>query len=357
MPISRRLSDGFASWMFVSSSGELSDGNKPYHPSDMINAYLLDSSPDAVVAVTHDDEWASVVTENKGLPSDAELLERVFDRYTIENRSDGGACLQHMDAAGVAEPVTPAEAMNDVGPNVPPDARYKFEDPTPDAMPDAENLESLGETVLRLVVTSIILDMYPRLQVGPSTQLRELLLDNAALNKISNECKLPKLQELQPLHAATKAFQVTLGVLYRNEGLESVNRLLEPVFRPYTARAYALLCEAHNRMAPPKESNTPSAGPSAPARASTPAPSGPSTPESPTNCLAHFNEALQKAGRSADWVYSGDGSVGSTSVNQGKAKAAWTAEVLVDGKILGRGEGKTKKIAKNEAAKQALSRV
>ncbi|KAJ7039346.1 hypothetical protein C8F04DRAFT_305523, partial [Mycena alexandri] len=99
MQISRRLSDGFG-WLFVSSSGELSDGTKPYHPSDVINAYLLDSSPDAVVAVTHDDEWASVVTESKGLPSDSELLERVLDRYTVENRSGGGVCLQHIGAAG-----------------------------------------------------------------------------------------------------------------------------------------------------------------------------------------------------------------------------------------------------------------
>ncbi|KAJ7854986.1 hypothetical protein B0H14DRAFT_748757 [Mycena olivaceomarginata] len=34
-----------------------------FHPSDIINQYLLESVPNAMVAVTHDDEWVSVLNE------------------------------------------------------------------------------------------------------------------------------------------------------------------------------------------------------------------------------------------------------------------------------------------------------
>ncbi|KAJ7618600.1 hypothetical protein FB45DRAFT_169558 [Roridomyces roridus] len=39
----------------------LEEISKPFHPGDAINAYLLESCLDALVAVTHDSEWISVV--------------------------------------------------------------------------------------------------------------------------------------------------------------------------------------------------------------------------------------------------------------------------------------------------------
>ncbi|KAJ7775644.1 hypothetical protein DFH07DRAFT_767059 [Mycena maculata] len=40
-----------------------------YHPSNAINEYLLQSSPSVDVAVTHDDDWASCLTDDSGDPS------------------------------------------------------------------------------------------------------------------------------------------------------------------------------------------------------------------------------------------------------------------------------------------------
>ncbi|KAJ7227927.1 hypothetical protein C8J57DRAFT_199087 [Mycena rebaudengoi] len=52
------------------------------HPANAINAYLLDSYPDAMVAITHDDEWASVLNEDDDeMPEDAELITRVLNKY------------------------------------------------------------------------------------------------------------------------------------------------------------------------------------------------------------------------------------------------------------------------------------
>ncbi|KAF7354055.1 hypothetical protein MVEN_01092400 [Mycena venus] len=47
----------------VDTSAEFFPRNfKAYHPASIINEYLLNSSP-ADVAVTHDDEWVSVLND------------------------------------------------------------------------------------------------------------------------------------------------------------------------------------------------------------------------------------------------------------------------------------------------------
>ena len=46
---------------------------------------------------------------------------------------------------------------------------HVFEDHPGDPSPDNEKYEHLGDTVLGLVVTSLLLEMYPCLRVGPST--------------------------------------------------------------------------------------------------------------------------------------------------------------------------------------------
>ncbi|KAJ7780196.1 hypothetical protein DFH07DRAFT_466373 [Mycena maculata] len=59
-----------------------------YHPADVINNYLLDCVPEAMVAVTHDDEWASVldVAEDE-VPEEYELIRRVSKQFDVEASS------------------------------------------------------------------------------------------------------------------------------------------------------------------------------------------------------------------------------------------------------------------------------
>ncbi|KAJ7174686.1 hypothetical protein C8R46DRAFT_1081578 [Mycena filopes] len=177
---SRRSSDGSSR----SYSGD-QEHNKAYHPSDVVNAYLLDACPNAVVAVTHDDEWGAIIADGAGIPTDDELLEHIFKRYTIESGA-GGVCLQHLDAAGVDEPASPTELPKAIGPpQLPAAPAYDdFEDRAPDAKPDGENLEALGASVLCLVTTDLVMAMYPRLEVTPSARLRQLLLEDATLDKM-----------------------------------------------------------------------------------------------------------------------------------------------------------------------------
>ncbi|KAJ7765908.1 hypothetical protein DFH07DRAFT_916200 [Mycena maculata] len=60
----------------VSDDEELREDHV-YHPSDVINKYLLDSDPSTIIAVTHDDEWASTLDEDEeDIPEDQELIRR-----------------------------------------------------------------------------------------------------------------------------------------------------------------------------------------------------------------------------------------------------------------------------------------
>jgi ribonuclease III len=74
-------------------------------------------------------------------------------------------------------------------------------------------------------------------------------------------------------------------------------------------------------------------------------------PTSPLAILGHlslFHQLVRKANRAVEWVYS-DGEDGGTKVSR-----CWIVFVLVDGKCLGKGKGRTKKKAKIEAAKGGL---
>jgi len=94
----------------------------------------------------------------------------------------------------------------------------------------------------------------------------------------------------------------------------------------------------------------------------------------PTTTIGHlalFNQHLQKANQSVEWVYSdgvGYGRVGAAADGAGgtdlevavrgtKTTPVWFVRVLVDGEFYGMGKGNTKKAARNEAAKEGLEKM
>ncbi|KAJ7869974.1 hypothetical protein B0H13DRAFT_2280701 [Mycena leptocephala] len=65
-----------------------------FHPSDVINQHILDLFATAAVAVTHDDEWISVLNEAESeFPGNAELISRISANFTVDVDS-GSACLR-----------------------------------------------------------------------------------------------------------------------------------------------------------------------------------------------------------------------------------------------------------------------
>lgn len=73
-----------------------------------------------------------------------------------------------------------------------------------------------------------------------------------------------------------------------------------------------------------------------------------------TTTLGHlglFNQRLQQENKSIEWVFD------DTITESNRATPVWAARAYVDGACWGFGRGNTKKSAKNEAAKQGLSRL
>ncbi|KAJ7173503.1 hypothetical protein C8R46DRAFT_1031810 [Mycena filopes] len=89
--LSRTSSGGTRSACSTSPSDDGNFFSSRFHPSDVINEYLLHCVEDAVAAVTHDDEWASVLTpEDDEVPDWPELLRRIvqnFETHTVGDLS------------------------------------------------------------------------------------------------------------------------------------------------------------------------------------------------------------------------------------------------------------------------------
>ncbi|KAK7053704.1 ribonuclease III [Favolaschia claudopus] len=373
-----------------STSGDTLDSNldyKPFHPADAINDYLLENFSDVAVAITHDDEWAAVLGEDKIIPTAPEMVERICEGYDIKTTSNG-VFLQRMDenhenmaieTRAISSLPTEYESIkpNALSSQFPQIKRadlrarlfpelsqgvpvHEFEDPATGATPDIEHLEFLGESVIRVAVTSLISEMYPGLRVDPATNLRDLVMDNPTFEKISkntkfleNAVKTASLMHGTPVHVVFKAF---FGALYLDQGNEATKPILDSLFHPYTTSAYEFLRRTYG--SPSQQENIATKVPSIVAQSPPASPSDVSS-----NFLALFNESAQKGNRKVDWNYGDHPSAGTASPQSSPPRGntaqttKWVVEVLVDGEVFGRGEGSTKKAARNEAARQALSQL
>ncbi|KAE9402505.1 hypothetical protein BT96DRAFT_991147 [Gymnopus androsaceus JB14] len=84
----------------ASSSSSNSDEDIPinsqmYHPANVINDYILEECKNVDVAITHDDDWCSILDEaDHEVPDEVELIRRIEKKYDIcINESSGYAYL------------------------------------------------------------------------------------------------------------------------------------------------------------------------------------------------------------------------------------------------------------------------
>ncbi|KAF8432207.1 hypothetical protein L210DRAFT_3558656 [Boletus edulis BED1] len=73
--------------------------SQPFHPSDIITQYLLDKDPNALVAVTHDSEWITLIEMGKLMPEELtqkdRLEEALSEHYLLDARpKNSSVCLQ-----------------------------------------------------------------------------------------------------------------------------------------------------------------------------------------------------------------------------------------------------------------------
>ncbi|KAF7331219.1 hypothetical protein MSAN_02440700 [Mycena sanguinolenta] len=72
-------------------------------PANVINAHIFAvTSPDISVAVTHDDQWISVLEEDEKVPDDDELIRRILFKYSVEVES-GCVYLKPLDTRSPTE--------------------------------------------------------------------------------------------------------------------------------------------------------------------------------------------------------------------------------------------------------------
>ncbi|EAU84240.2 double-stranded RNA binding domain-containing protein-containing protein [Coprinopsis cinerea okayama7 len=201
---------------------------------------------------------------------------------------------------------------------------HVFEDHINDLSPDNERYEHLGDTVLGLVVTNLMFDMFPGLRVGPSTKIRSLVVGNSTLAEISKKYRLPDRLRLHQAQAITlrastnvqaDVFEAFVGGLFKDQDLPAVQRWLNPLFRPYAKAAYDYVRKQTNLPPLPPSSHYLSRNGASNNGSSHPEVTMSSANDSqgdyavgPTiGHLALFNQHLQRSSRVVEWIYS-DGS-------------------------------------------------
>ncbi|KAF8125247.1 hypothetical protein EV363DRAFT_1176104 [Boletus edulis] len=105
--------------------------SQPFHPSDIINRYLLDKNPDDTVAITHDDDWMYMM--KKGLRHEDLLHEdrlgAFLTQYCTMKRENGrsvrlvishtfGNIQDRLDSDGTTDSISSTADQHDPSPEL-----------------------------------------------------------------------------------------------------------------------------------------------------------------------------------------------------------------------------------------------
>lgn len=89
-----------------------------------------------------------------------------------------------------------------------------------------ERLEFLGDSVLDLVIADVLFQMYPDRNEGDLTKLRSIIVNRSQLNRISTELGLDKLikgnfhKNIIPDDVKGNALEAIIGAIYRDKGFK-----------------------------------------------------------------------------------------------------------------------------------------
>ncbi|CDO73797.1 hypothetical protein BN946_scf185015.g126 [Trametes cinnabarina] len=264
---------------------------------------------------------------------------------------------------------------------------HVFEDMPDDPSPDNESLEHLGDTVLSLVVTGLMREVYPCLRVR-----RRAVYGNPTLAWISVQYRLPERLRMHPAQAITlrasaniqeqseraraspssEVFTSTKVSRWSRTGFTSSSVPSSPWRTASSACSTA--CPPSRRTPPPRPRPTPSPPPILAVPPTTAGVTGtgdrrgrgrhvPFPPPDMVDAaataharrasgdLSLFNQHLQQQCKNVEWVYVDSAGEGT------KTTPIWVVRAMVEGQCLGSGRGSTKKAARNEAAKEGLVRL
>jgi len=139
-----------------------------------------------------------------------------------------------------------------------------------------------------------------------------------------------------------------------DQGLDAVKAWLRPLLQPYLLESYQTV-RAEYGLLPLQESQKPVPFGIISSNTDMHISRGSSNPPPKFSAtighLALFNQRLQQESKPVEWVYAG------SAEESTKMTPVWVVRAMVDGKCIGRGRGNTKKVAKNEAAKEGLIKM
>jgi ribonuclease-3 len=198
---------------------------------------------------------------------------------------------------------------------------YLNEDPGSDR-PSNERLEFLGDSVLNLVVTERLYEEFPELNEGELTEIRASLVCRDTLAGLASSLTLGDWLLLgrgeeanegraNPSNLAN-AMEALIAALYLDQGLAKAKRFIVNQLSPELERIRA--------------------------------------GKTPPNYKALVQELIQGRSKSTP-IYQLVQASGPDHRRQ------FTAEILVEGQALGRGTGRSKKIAESQAARAAWEKL
>ncbi|MFO7298730.1 MAG: ribonuclease III [Actinomycetes bacterium] len=185
---------------------------------------------------------------------------------------------------------------------------------------DNERLEFLGDAVLQLVITERLYQDYPQFPEGQMAKIRAALVSRPTLAEIARTIDLGAYLELSPSEERSggrgkdsilaNAMEAVIGAVYLDAGLEVAGRMILDL--------WGGRIEDRARQPGIKDYKT------------------------------RLQEVLAQAGKRPAYEVTGSG----------PDHDRWfVAEVVIDGEVMGRGEGRSKKEAEQGAAEEALRRL
>ena len=110
-----------------------------------------------------------------------------------------------------------------------------------------EHLEFLGDSVLQLLITELLIERFPSLTEGQLSQMRHRLVNNELLGACARSLQFGSMLRLgageRRSNGADKnkilanTFEACLGALYLHDGLDSVRRVIYHHFIPHLRQA------------------------------------------------------------------------------------------------------------------------
>ncbi len=185
-----------------------------------------------------------------------------------------------------------------------------------------ERLEFLGDSILSFVVSNYLFENYPNFDEGTLTNIRSLMVNTKSLSRIASELNIGRLLKLSKGEEESKgreneallenSFEAYLGALFLDQGIEAVKDFLYKI----------LLCK--------------------------------------TQDLIEKKTLKDPKSRLQEMVQAKKGSAPVYRVLEEKGPAhlkTFKVGVFINGAIAGEGIGKSKQIAEENAAKEALSKL